>query len=104
MEFKLEFRSFFVNTLFDSSPLVGSWKPDVLSHGHGGCVVGWVGAWVGMSVFGWVSVGALCCLHIKPLFLPKDITTPNVRADSSSEREKNYVVTDCETENPNNRN
>ena len=55
-------------------------------------------------MFGWVSVGALCCLHIKPLFLPKDITTPNVRADSSSEREKNYVVTDCETENPNNRN
>ena len=25
-----------------------------------------------------------CCLHIKPLFLPNDISTPGVRADSSS--------------------
>ena len=26
----------------------------------------------------------VCCLHIKPLFLPNDISTPKVRADSSS--------------------
>ena len=25
-----------------------------------------------------------CCLHIKPLFQPNDISTPSVRADSSS--------------------
>ena len=36
-----------------------------------------------------------CCLHIKPFFLPNDITsTPSVITDSSSYRDTNYVVTD----------
>ena len=40
-----------------------------------------------------------CCLHIKPFFLPSDISsTPSVLPDSSSERDTNSVVTDGETE------
>ena len=36
--------------------------------------------------------------YIKPFFLPNVISTPSVRAGSSSERDTIYVVADCETE------
>ena len=46
------------------------------------------------------GVQCCCCLHIKPFFLPKDISsTPSVRPDSSSYGDTNSVVTDSETEN-----
>ena len=37
-----------------------------------------------------------CCLHMKPFFLPNDISTPSVLADSSSWIDTNCVVTDRE--------
>ena len=43
-----------------------------------------------------------CCLRIKPFllcaYIPDDISTPRVRADSSSSRDTHHVVIDCETE------
>ena len=39
----------------------------------------------------------VCCLRIEPFFLPNDISPPGVRAEFSSWRDTNYVVTDCET-------
>ena len=43
----------------------------------------------GQSVCGFtcavsLAATAVCCLRIKPFFLPNDISTPSVRADSSS--------------------
>ena len=47
-----------------------------------------------------VDLAGNCCgLHIKPFFLPNDIgSTLSVLPDSSSQRDTNSVVTDCETE------
>ena len=33
---------------------------------------------------------SVCCLHMKPFFLPNAVRTPSVRADSSSWRENVY--------------
>ena len=40
------------------------------------------------------TVSYVLCSHESYVFLPNDIRAPRVRADSSSLRDSNYVVTD----------